>query len=99
MTCAGPCQCGNCPQCPETIPPVIRALPTDNATRKALPILTFLAEHFPDAIEDLRVLSVISNEQHNPGERIHWAREKSPDQLNTAFRHLFDRARGTHMDS
>lgn len=82
------------------IPPVIAlALPTDNAARKALPIMTFLAEYFPDAIIALTELSVIANEQHNKGERLHWARDKSKDQINTAFRHLFDRARGNHLDS
>ena len=42
------------------------------------------------------------NIQHNPElppADIKWAREKSTDQLNTAFRHAFDRGTGTHYDA
>jgi len=77
-------------------------LPTDDKLRKALPILTFLVEYFPDVIIELTQLCVAGNIQHNPElapTDIKWAREKSKDQLNTAFRHLFDRARGVHYDA
>lgn len=65
----------------------------DNETRKKKwPIWDYMFKYFPLAwLEEVRV-SVIGNEQHNPGEPLHWAREKSTDQLNTAFRHLFDYA-------
>jgi len=33
-----------------------------------------------------------SNEQHNPGEPLHWAREKSTDQLDALARHLTELA-------
>lgn len=75
------------------------SLPAGDRERKALPLLTFLCEYFPDAIIALTELSVVANEQHNPGEPLRWARGKSKDQLNTAFRHLFDRARGVHLDT
>jgi hypothetical protein len=77
-------------------------LPTDDKLRKALPILTFLTEYFPDVIVELTKLCVQGNIQHNPElapTDIKWAREKSADQMNTAFRHMFDRARGLHFDS
>jgi hypothetical protein len=77
-------------------------LPTDDKLRKALPIFTFLVEYFPDVIVELTKLCVQGNIQHNPElapTDIKWAREKSTDQLNTAFRHMFDRGRGLHFDS
>jgi hypothetical protein len=77
-------------------------LPTDDKLRKALPIFTFLVEYFPDVIVELTKLCVQGNIQHNPElapNDIKWAREKSTDQMNTAFRHMFDRARGVHFDS
>ena len=66
------------------------SLPTDDKARKALPIFTYLTEYFPDATLAEVGVSVAGNEQHNPGQPLHWARGKSTDQLNTAFRHLWD---------
>jgi|HubBroStandDraft_4_1064222.scaffolds.fasta_scaffold02083_8 hypothetical protein len=77
-------------------------LPVTDAERKALPILTFLTEYFPDAVIELTKLCVAGNIQHNPElapTDIKWARAKSSDQLNTAFRHIFDRKRGVLKDT
>lgn len=74
-------------------------LPIDNDARKALPVWDFLMEYFPDAILELVRVSVDGNRQHNPGERLHWAREKSTDQLNTAMRHQFDYGTGVRYDA
>lgn len=74
-------------------------LPIDNDARKALPVWDFLMEYFPDAILELVRVSVDGNKQHNPGERLHWAREKSTDQLNTAMRHQFDYGTGVKYDT
>lgn len=65
-------------------------LPTDSEERKRIPIGTFLLEYFPDAIIEMTKLSYDGNEKHNPGEPMHWAREKSSDQVDCIFRHLFD---------
>ncbi len=74
-------------------------LPTTAKERKALPVFTYITEYFPDALlEEVRV-SVAGNEQHNAGEPLHWAREKSTDQLDSAFRHLLDHKRGNVRDS
>lgn len=88
------------------IPPVIAKqrtpLPLADAERKALPVLTFLCEYFPDAIVELTRLCVAGNIQHNPElapTDIKWSREKSADQLNTAFRHLFERKCGVIKDT
>ena len=73
-------------------------LPTDDKARKALPIFTYLTEYFPDATLAEVGVAVAGNEQHNPGQPLHWAREKSRDQLNTAFRHLWDHKAGATKD-
>jgi hypothetical protein len=66
---------------------------SDNKTRKTKwPVWDYMFKYFPLAfLEEVRV-AVLGNEQHNPGQPLHWAREKSTDQLNTAMRHLFDYA-------
>lgn len=73
-------------------------LSTDNAKRKALPLYDFMFKYFPDAWLEIAKVAVEGNKQHNPGEPLHWAREKSTDQLNTAFRHLFDHGTGCTFD-
>lgn len=65
-------------------------LPNDRNARKNIPLHDFLVGYFPDAIAELVRVSVAGNAQHNPGEKLHWARHKSTDQLNTAVRHIFD---------
>src|ERR1022692_4444575 len=45
-------------------------------------------------------VAVAGDKQHgNTGESIRWAREKSKDQLNTAFRHLFDYGMAQKLDT
>jgi hypothetical protein len=44
-------------------------------------------------------VAVAGNEQHNKGEPLHWAREKSKDQMNTALRHIWDYGTGTKKDT
>lgn len=80
---------------------VVMSLPTDAAERRALPILTFLTTYFPDAIVELVKVSVAGNIQHNPEldpADIRWVRGKSMNQLDTAFRHLWDHKTGTPLD-
>jgi hypothetical protein len=75
------------------------SLPTENRGRKAIPLYAFLTGYFPDAIVELVRVAVAGNEQHNPGEPLHWARGKSMDQLNTAMRHIFDHGQGQTYDT
>jgi hypothetical protein len=63
------------------------------ADRKAAPIVTGCLDYFPDALLEVAMLSNIGNDQHNPGEPLHWARGKSGDEADTCVRHLL--ARGT----
>lgn len=74
-------------------------LPTDNAARKRLKLWTHLLEYFPDTFLAVVEVSVAGNEQHNPGEELHWDRTKSTDQMNTAFRHQFDYGLGIKKDT
>lgn len=74
-------------------------LPTDNAARKALPLWTGVVQYFPDALLAVAAVSKAGNDQHNPGEPLHWAREKSTDQMNTAARHMLDHSTGTVRDT
>lgn len=74
-------------------------LPTDDKARKALPIFDGVLMYFPDAVAEVARVSKIGNDQHNPGQPMHWARGKSMDQFNTAVRHLMDHGTGTVKDS
>lgn len=73
-------------------------LPTDDKARKALPIFTGVLMYFPDAIAAVAEVSKKGNDQHNPGEPLHWARGKSMDQMNTAVRHMMDHGMGVLHD-
>ena len=66
-------------------------LPTSAAERKKVPLWSGLMQYFPDALVAVAKLSYIGNEQHNPGQPLHWAREKSTDQEDTLLRHLLER--------
>lgn len=73
-------------------------LPIDKKARKALPMWTYMTKYFPlSFIEEVRV-AWTGNQQHNLGQEMHWAREKSTDQLDCAFRHMMDHALGTPKD-
>lgn len=68
-------------------------LPVDVKARKELPVYTYVTEYFPDALLAEVAVAWQGNQQHNPGEKMHWARNKSPDQLDCAFRHIMDHAK------
>ncbi len=61
------------------------------AERKASPIARGVLDYFPDAILEVANVSFVGNEQHNPGEAMHWAKEKSTDEADCIVRHLIDR--------
>ena len=65
-------------------------LPTNPQERKALPIFTGVLDYFPDALLEVARVSKLGNDQHNPGQPLHWAREKSTDQLDSSLRHQMD---------
>jgi len=65
-------------------------LPTDAKERKRIPIYSGVIKYFPDALAEIAKVSFAGNEQHNPGEPLHWAKEKSTDQEDTMVRHLME---------
>lgn len=69
---------------------------TDAAERKATPIASGVLDYFPDALAEVARVSKVGNEQHNPGQPLHWAKEKSTDEADALLRHLIDRGK---MDS
>jgi len=52
-----------------------------------------LLDYFPNALAAVAEVSRIGNEQHNPGQPLHWARGKSTDHANKIIRHLIDRGK------
>lgn len=68
-------------------------LPTDAAERKNAPICRGVLDYFPRALAAVANLSRVGNEQHNPGEPMHWAKEKSTDEADCIVRHLIERGR------
>jgi len=64
---------------------------TDPAKRKALPITSGVLDYFPDALLAVAQCSQVGNDQHNPGEPLHWAKEKSTDEADALVRHLMER--------
>ncbi len=66
-------------------------LPVEAAARKRIPLATGLLDYFPLAMAAVAELSLKANEQHNPGEPLHWAREKSADHADCLMRHFVER--------
>ncbi len=74
----------------------VSTYPTDAKERKDAPMARGLLDYFPDALMDVARLSLIANEQHNPGEPLHWARGKSTDHADCIMRHLAERGTMDH---
>lgn len=68
-----------------------RLLPADNNARKNLPITTGVIDYFPDALTAVAEVSFLGNQKHNPGEPMHWSRNKSNDHADCVSRHLIER--------
>lgn len=66
-------------------------LPTDAAARKATPMATGVLDYFPLALAEVARLSKAGNDQHNPGQPLHWDKTKSTDHADCIVRHLIDR--------
>lgn len=73
-------------------PRATRKLPTpeDDAERKAIPVWSGCVRYFPSALLEVAKVSKAGNDQHNPGQPLHWAQGKSMNQVDTAARHLLD---------
>ena len=64
---------------------------TDRDKRKALPLATGVLDYFPDALMAVAHCSKVGNDQHNAGEPLHWARDKSMDESDALARHFLER--------
>lgn len=62
----------------------------ESQTRKQTPIYSGPMTYFPLALAAVARLCLKSNQKHNPGEELHWARHKSPDHKDCIARHLLD---------
>lgn len=65
-------------------------LPTDHQERKDTPIYSGVLAYFPLALAEIARVSKAGNDQHNPGQPLHWAKEKSGDHADCIARHLLD---------
>jgi len=65
-------------------------VPSQADERKALPLFSGVLAYFPDALLAVADVSKKGNDQHNPGEPLHWAKEKSADEADALVRHLLD---------
>jgi hypothetical protein len=56
-----------------------------------VPVTSGVLDYFPDAIAAVAEVSRVGNEQHNPGQPLHWDRSKSTDHADCIARHLLER--------
>jgi hypothetical protein len=56
--------------------------------RKQRPVYSGVLMYFPDALMEVAHCSWVGNQQHNPGQPLHWAKEKSIDEPDALVRHL-----------
>lgn len=69
-------------------------LPSKEATqRKARPIASGVLDYFPLALAEVAYCSKVGNDQHNPGQPLHWAKSKSTDHADCLLRHLMERGK------
>ena len=66
-------------------------LPTTAADRKRIPLSSGVLDYFPSALVEVSRVSQAGNDQHNPGEKLHWSRGKSNDHPDTMIRHYMER--------
>ncbi len=72
------------------VKPTQNSLPEEANERNKYPMADGLLDYFPNALAEVSRVSYIGNQQHNPGEEMHWARGKSMDHRNKIIRHLID---------
>ena len=68
-----------------------KLFPDDHGGRKQFPMATGLLDYFPRALAAIAHNSYVSNEQHNPGTKVHWDRSKSADEDDAFIRHFMER--------
>jgi hypothetical protein len=66
-------------------------LPLDAKERKQIPLGSGVLDYFTSALVEVAKVSQAGNDQHNPGEKLHWSRGKSADHADTMLRHFIER--------
>ena len=65
-------------------------LPNEPDKRKKVPVYSGFLAYFPRAVAEVAKLSVVGNDQHNPGDPLRWDRAKSGDEKDALARHLLE---------
>lgn len=63
---------------------------TGSLIRKSRPLFSGCFMYFPDALLAIAEHSRKANDKHNPGEPLHWSKDKSKDHADCIARHLVD---------
>lgn len=66
------------------------SLPAGSKERKGVPLQGGLFDYFPDALVAIAMLSKAGNDKHNPGQPLHWSRNKSSDHADCILRHQLE---------
>jgi hypothetical protein len=74
-----------------TLVPPTSLLPADATERKKVPLGSGVLDYFPAALIEVAKVSWNGNNQHNPGQDLHWSRGKSNDHSDTMLRHYMER--------
>jgi hypothetical protein len=61
--------------------------------RKGIPVGTGVLDYFDSALIEVAKVSKVGNDQHNPGQPLHWVRGKSSDHADTLIRHYMERGK------
>ncbi len=61
-----------------------------SSNRKDKPLFSGVLMYFPDALLAVAEHSKKGNDKHNPGQPLHWSKEKSGDHADCCARHLLD---------
>lgn len=69
------------------------SMPSEAKARKEVPLATGAVDYFPDALAAVAAVSKTGNDQHNPGQPLHWDRSKSTDEADALMRHFVDRGK------
>jgi hypothetical protein len=62
----------------------------ESQKRKDTPVFSGFMNYFPLAIREVARLSKAGNDKHNPGQPLHWSRDKSKDHADCIARHLLE---------
>lgn len=68
-------------------------LPSDAKTREEYPVGAGVLDYFPDALVAVALVSYVGNQQHNPGQPLHWDRTKSMNHADKIIRHYLERGK------